>query len=153
LEQARADEVTLEETAERIRSQRWAEHGPSAQVVGIHHVQLAMPPGEEETARGFYRDVLGLQEIPKPPKLAERGGCWFAGPNTAIHLGVEEGFSPAMKAHPALIVGDLDAIAERLGQHGIPVQPDDGIPGLRRVYTSDPFGNRIELVEAKRLKP
>lgn len=125
-----------------------ADDAERVQIVGIHHVQLAMPPGEEELARRFYRGVLGLREIPKPPTLAGRGGCWFAGPNTEIHLGVEEGFVPARKAHPALAVSDLDAVAGRLQQSGASVQPDDLMSGVRRLYTSDPFGNRIELIEA-----
>ena len=107
---------------------------------GFDHVLLAMPAGEEDAARGFYSGVLGLTEIEKPEPLRARGGCWFRGGGLEIHLGVEEGFRPAMKAHPALRVADYEAVRTALG--GV---PDDNLPGVQRFYTEDPFGNRIEI--------
>lgn len=113
----------------------------------LHHVQLACPPGSEEASRAFYAGVLGLTEIPKPPALAARGGCWFRGHGIELHLGVEEDFRPARKAHPALLVEDLDAWAARLVAAGYPAAPDDDLPGMRRFYSHDPHGNRLELLE------
>jgi len=113
----------------------------------IHHVQLACPPGSEDTLRGFYTGVLGLQELAKPPVLAARGGCWFGGHGIELHLGVEHDFRPARKAHPGLLVHDLDGWADRLRDAGAPVVFDDGLPGMRRFYTEDPHGNRLEFLE------
>jgi catechol 2,3-dioxygenase-like lactoylglutathione lyase family enzyme len=119
------------------------------EIVGIDHVQLLMPTGGEAAARRFYGDLLGLREVAKPDELAQRNGCWFVGVGgTAIHLGVDQRFIPAHKAHPGLIVVDLDATRRALNGGGARVIEDDaGLP-LRRCYTEDPFGNRIELVEA-----
>jgi catechol 2,3-dioxygenase-like lactoylglutathione lyase family enzyme len=117
-------------------------------VLGIDHVQLAMPPGGEQRGREFYAGVLGLREVAKPAPLAARGGCWFEAPGIALHLGVEpEGFRPARKAHPALVVADLAAAERELAAAGAPVRWNDELPG-RRIFTEDPFGNRIELVPA-----
>jgi len=113
----------------------------------IHHVQLACPPGSEPALRDFYGGVLGLDEIPKPPTLAARGGCWFGGHGMELHLGVEEDFRPARKAHPGLLVTGLDDWARRLRDAGYPVQFDDGFPGMRRFYSQDPNGNRLEFLE------
>lgn len=113
---------------------------------GIDHVQIAAPRGCEEAARAFWGGVLGLAELDKPPLLAARGGAWFAAGGQAVHVGVEEPFSPARKAHPALRCADLNAAAARLAAAGAPVLWADDIPGLRRFFTEDPFGNRIELV-------
>jgi catechol 2,3-dioxygenase-like lactoylglutathione lyase family enzyme len=98
--------------------------------------------------RRFYGEVLGMTEVPKPPELARRGGAWFRAGVVELHLGIEEGFRPARKAHPGLLVEDLAAFAERLAGHGVPVEWDDAFPGFRRCYVSDPHGNRIELLEA-----
>jgi catechol 2,3-dioxygenase-like lactoylglutathione lyase family enzyme len=118
------------------------------EIVGIDHVQLSMPPGGEDEARRFYGSVLGLREVAKPPELAGRGGCWFVGSNAAIHLAREDGFRPHVKAHPALVVRDLAATQEALAAAGVPIEADDsGLP-VRRGYIRDPFGNRIELVDA-----
>jgi hypothetical protein len=123
-----------------------------ARLVGvIHHVQLACPPGSEERLREYYAGVLGLVEKPKPPLLAVRGGCWFAGRGIELHLGVEADFAPARKAHPGLAWGDgaeLDALAERLLAAGYPVRWADPaeIPGMRRFHTDDPHGNRLEFL-------
>jgi catechol 2,3-dioxygenase-like lactoylglutathione lyase family enzyme len=113
----------------------------------IDHVQLAMPAGGEAEARGFYGKLLGLPEKPKPAALAARGGVWFEQPGLKIHLGVEKDFRPARKAHAALLVEDLPALAERLRAAGCPVVDDEPLPGHRRFYTEDPFGNRLELLE------
>ncbi len=103
-----------------------------------------MPAGEEAAARAFYGDLLGLTEVAKPAGLAGRGGVWFG---EGLHLGVETPFAPARKAHPALAVGDLDAVAARLAAAGHPVDWDGTIPGVRRFHTADPFGNRVEVLE------
>jgi catechol 2,3-dioxygenase-like lactoylglutathione lyase family enzyme len=113
----------------------------------LHHVQLAMPRGEEARARGFYADMLGLTEVTKPPELAARGGVWFRSGSLELHLGVEEPFAPARKAHPGILVDDLDAVVARLVAGGVEVRPDDAFPGFRRVYADDPFGNRLEFLQ------
>jgi len=113
----------------------------------IHHVQLACPPGSEAALREFYGGVLGLTEVLKPPALAARGGCWFRGSGIELHLGVEQDFRPARKAHPGLLVSDLDAWAERLRDAGFPVLFDDEYPGMRRFYSEDVHGNRLEFLE------
>jgi catechol 2,3-dioxygenase-like lactoylglutathione lyase family enzyme len=116
-------------------------------VVGLDHVQLAMPEGGEEDARRFYRDLLGLAEVPKPRNLAARGGCWFECGTARVHLGVEKEFRPARKAHPALLVQGLAVLLVRLGTAGLRIVSDEPLAGYERVYVSDPFGNRIELME------
>jgi catechol 2,3-dioxygenase-like lactoylglutathione lyase family enzyme len=113
----------------------------------LHHIQLAIPAGSEPECRAFWRDVLGLSELKKPPVLAARGGCWFRGGGLEVHLGVEPGFVPARKAHPGILVGDLPALADRLTSAGVEVQWDDEFPGHRRFYAADPFGNRLEFLE------
>jgi catechol 2,3-dioxygenase-like lactoylglutathione lyase family enzyme len=118
-------------------------------VHGLHHVQLAMPPGGEEDARRFYGDVLGLGEVPKPPDLATRGGCWFRGDRLELHLGVEEGFRAARKAHPAFVVDDLDALRAVLDEVGVETRDDAPLEGFRRFHAWDPFGNRLEFLEAQ----
>jgi catechol 2,3-dioxygenase-like lactoylglutathione lyase family enzyme len=105
----------------------------------LDHVQVAAPPGCEEDARAFYGGVLGLREVDKPDALRARGGVWFE----QLHVGVEQDFRPARKAHPAFAVDDLDALAARIGE----VEWDDAVPGVRRFYASDPFGNRLEFVQ------
>ncbi|HJT72126.1 MAG TPA: VOC family protein [Terriglobales bacterium] len=113
----------------------------------IDHVQLAMPPSQEETARGFYSALLGMREIAKPPELAKRGGCWFESGAVQVHLGVEESFRGARKAHPALRCADYVMLVSKLRQAGIEVIEAEDIPGVRRCHVYDPFGNRIELVD------
>jgi catechol 2,3-dioxygenase-like lactoylglutathione lyase family enzyme len=115
----------------------------------LDHVQLAAPPGCEAAARAFYGGLLGLPEIDKPEPMRAGGGVWFALDGQELHIGVEAEFAPARKAHPGLSVdGDaaLDALAARLAQAGAPVEWDDRYPGLRRFFTADPFGNRVELL-------
>ena len=115
-------------------------------VVGIEHVQLAMPAGREAEAREFYSKLLGLPETPKPPELAKRGGIWFESSSVKIHLGVEADFRPARKAHPALLVRDLRSLVVRLRESRVDVV-EEQLEGHYRVYVADPFGNRIELME------
>jgi catechol 2,3-dioxygenase-like lactoylglutathione lyase family enzyme len=116
--------------------------------VAIDHVQLAMPKGAEDTARRFYQDLLGMVEIPKPPELAKRGGCWFKSGVVQVHLGVENDFRPAKKAHPALRCRDYATFVARLSNAGVDVVEVDDIHGVRRSHIHDPFGNRIELIAA-----
>ncbi len=119
----------------------------AAAVYAIDHVQLAMPPGGEAAARAFYAGVLGFTEVPKPAHLAARGGVWFVSGAAHVHLGVASDFTPARKAHPALLTGDLDGLAARCAAAGHPAVPDQPLDGHRRRYVADPFGNRIELME------
>ena len=116
-------------------------------LVAIDHVQLAMPPGGEDEATAFYQGVLGLERRPKPPPLAARGGCWFSNDDVVIHLGVEAEFLAAKKAHPAVMVRGFDALCAELDSRGHRVRPDHDLPGVRRSFVDDPFGNRIELIE------
>jgi dUTP pyrophosphatase len=115
--------------------------------VGLHHVQLAMPAGGEGDAEAFYSGLLGLERVPKPSELETRGGCWFRGPGVEIHLGVESDFRPARKAHPALVVSGLEEARRRMDEAGVKTNDDAPLPGYRRFYTEDPFGNRLELLE------
>ena len=117
----------------------------SGQILGLDHVQVSCPAGSEDRMRAFYVGVLGMTEKPKPPALAVRGGVWFVAGSCEIHCGVEEPFTPARKAHPGLVVADLDALAERVAAAGAPVRWDDNLPGVRRFHTDDPVGNRLEL--------
>ncbi len=118
-------------------------------VYGLDHVQLAMPPGGEDEVVGFYEGLLGLPQVPKPPQLAVRGGCWFSNGDVALHLGVEADFRPARKAHPALLVEDLAALVELLEARGVEVAPGEPLEGYERCHIADPFGNRIELMQRR----
>ncbi|MFY0406793.1 VOC family protein [Solicola sp. PLA-1-18] len=113
---------------------------------GLHHVQLAIPPGGEDASRDFFVGVLGMTEVTKPSRLAARGGLWVRADALEIHLGVEEGFAPQRKAHPGILVADLDAVARDLEAADHEVRWDDAFPGMRRLYVDDPHGNRIELL-------
>ena len=115
-------------------------------IIGLDHVQLAMPKGCETEADTFYVEALGFAVLPKPPLLAARGGRWYAAGDVQVHLGVDPDFAPARKAHPALLVDDLDALAARLIAAGVAPRWDDDQPGVRHCYVDDPFGNRIELI-------
>lgn len=118
-------------------------------ITGLDHVQVAIPVGSEPTARAFYGGVLGMTEIPKPLALAQRGGCWFTSGAAVLHLGVEEPFTPATKAHPAFLVTDLDSLATTLADTGASITHSNGeLPGIRRFHTFDPFGNRLEFQQA-----
>jgi catechol 2,3-dioxygenase-like lactoylglutathione lyase family enzyme len=121
-----------------------------AKIVGLDHIQLAIPAGQESLAMAFYSEVLGLTEEAKPANLATRGGVWFRGGALRLHLGVDPDFRPARKAHPALLVEGLDDLAERCRAAGYPPVSDQPLEGFNRVYVSDPFGNRIELLEPAR---
>jgi len=112
----------------------------------IDHVLIAMPAGREEAARAFYRDMLGFTEKEKPPQLAVRGGCWFESGDVKLHLGVEDDFRPARKAHPALRCRDYAGLLARLAAAGVEARPANEVPGVTRCHVDDPFGNRIELV-------
>jgi len=116
-------------------------------ITGLDHVQIAITPGGEDAARRFYGDVLGMPELPKPETLAGRGGVWFAaGPRQQLHCGVEDPVAPSRR-HPALLTDDLEATRAALEAAGFPIRPDADLPGYRRFYTEDPFGNRVECLE------
>jgi catechol 2,3-dioxygenase-like lactoylglutathione lyase family enzyme len=117
-------------------------------ITGLDHVQIAAPPGNEPEARRFYGSLLGLAEVPKPPGVADTGGAWFQCGRQQLHVGVQDPFLAARKAHPGFAVRDaatLDALAERLASAGAPVHWDDRLADVRRFYTEDPWGNRLEL--------
>jgi catechol 2,3-dioxygenase-like lactoylglutathione lyase family enzyme len=120
---------------------------PAFQLLPMHHVQLAIPPGGEDQCRAFWGGVLGMRELEKPPVLAARGGCWFRGGGLEVHLGVEDPFAAAKKAHPGLLVAGLRELAGALERAGHPVTWDGDFPGHERFYSSDPFGNRLEFLE------
>ncbi len=119
-------------------------------ITAVDHVQLAMPPGGEARAEAFYEGILGIPRIPKPAHLAKRGGCWFESETVKIHLGVEADFRPARKAHPGLLVEDLAGLAATLDRAGHRLDRDEPLEGYERLYVDDPFGNRLELMEATR---
>lgn len=121
---------------------------PGEPLPSIHHVQIAIPAGGEEAARAFYAEMLGLQEVEKPENLRGRGGVWFRTGNLQLHLGVDEGFHPARKAHIAFQVDDLSEYRRRLSEAGYEIVEDEPLEGFIRFYVADPFGNRIELLEA-----
>ena len=118
-------------------------------ISGLDHVQVAMPKHEEATARGFYGALLGLEELPKPPDAAARGGVWFKCGELQLHLGVEEAFAPARKAHPAFRVRGYELLLDKLSANGVAVNRDRSQPGVERAFVHDPFGNRIELIKAE----
>jgi len=118
-------------------------------IAGLHHVQLAIPAGEEEACRRFWAGTLGMAELSKPGGLAGRGGCWFSGGGVEVHLGVETDFCPARKAHPGIIVDGLADLAARLAGAGAPVTWDTELDGHDRFYSSDPFGNRLEFLQPR----
>lgn len=113
----------------------------------LHHVQVSCPAGGEDAARRFYGAVLGLPEVEKPPVLAARGGCWFRDEGVEVHVGVEAEFAPARKAHPAFLVDEIDALADRVAAAGYPVTWNEDFPGYRRFHTADGHGNRVELLQ------
>lgn len=114
---------------------------------GIDHVQLAAPPGSEDIARKFFHDVMGMEEIEKPEELKKRGGVWFRCGKSQIHIDIDYDFKPAKKAHPAIHVKNLNELKSVLLQNGIQVREDEALPGAKRFYIDDPFGNRIEILE------
>ena len=118
------------------------------QIIGLDHILLAMPPGREDEASHFYGVLLGLTELNKPDALADLGGCWFEGPGLVIHIGVDAQFIPATKAHPAFLALDLEALQRVLSAAGFPVKSDENLPDVRRFFSADPFGNRVEFIQA-----
>lgn len=116
----------------------------------IDHIQLAAPQGSEDIARDFFKEVLGFDEIEKPDILKKNGGVWFTSGNCQLHIGIEEPFVPAQKAHPAFEVTNIEALKKHLLENDFMVTEDDKLPGASRCYISDPFGNRIELLEWKK---
>jgi len=123
--------------------------GEASALLRVDHVQLAIPPGAEPSCRAFFVDLLGMRELDKPPILAARGGLWLRAGDVEIHLGVEDAFRPACKAHPGLAVVDIAALAARIDAAGHLVRwaDDDEMPGRRRFFTDDPVGNRLEFLE------
>jgi catechol 2,3-dioxygenase-like lactoylglutathione lyase family enzyme len=116
-------------------------------IVRIDHLQIAAPMGSEPAAREFYGSILGLAEILKPASLRDRGGCWFQCGDQQLHIGVEPDFHPAKKAHPAFAVSDLARLRESLQAHAVKITDHNSLPGTRRFYTEDPWGNRLEFLE------
>lgn len=116
-------------------------------ITEIDHLQISAPKGCEADARRFFGDLLGLQEIEKPAPLRTRGGCWFRVGSRQLHIGVEEPFRPATKAHPAFSVPGIDALFALLTHHGVPCIWDEALPGVRRFYANDPWGNRLEFTQ------
>ncbi len=129
---------------------RDAEPRATWRVTEYHHVQLAIPPSAEEEASSFYEGILGLASVPKPAHLAARGGLWFRGAGLELHLGIEDGFRPSARAHPALRIEGLARLRAGLQDHGIEVEDDTQLEGHERFYVRDPFGNRLGLIEERR---
>jgi catechol 2,3-dioxygenase-like lactoylglutathione lyase family enzyme len=117
-------------------------------ILSLDHVQLAIPVGGEERARGFYTGILGLTEVEKPASMAGRNSIWFFAGPVNLHVGVEPDFHPARRAHPALVVDDLYAIVAACERAGLPTKPDTPFNNFRRAHIFDPFGNRLELMES-----
>lgn len=113
----------------------------------VDHIQLAAPIGSEDEARSFFQGVLSLNEVEKPQELKKNGGVWFSNGHIHIHVGIEEPFLPAKKAHPAFEVSDIDALASHIIEKGVSIQEDNRLPGAKRFYVNDPFGNRLEFLE------
>jgi catechol 2,3-dioxygenase-like lactoylglutathione lyase family enzyme len=117
-------------------------------ILSLDHVQLAIPVGGEARARSFYTGILGLREVAKPASMADRSSMWFAAGLVNLHLGIEEDFHPAKRAHPALVVDDLDETVAACERAGLPTRSDTSFNNFRRVHVFDPFGNRLELMES-----
>ncbi|WP_257098931.1 VOC family protein [Pseudovibrio flavus] len=116
-------------------------------ILGLDHIQTAIPVGEEDKARAFYSSLLGFKEVPKPVSLAGRGGLWLQGGSLSLHIGVEAEFKPAKKAHPAFLFSNLDEVRAQLEANDCLIKEDAPLPGYKRCFTQDPFGNRIELMQ------
>jgi catechol 2,3-dioxygenase-like lactoylglutathione lyase family enzyme len=114
----------------------------------LDHVQLAIPKGSEQRCDDFYVALLGFDVLEKPPILAARGGRWYQRDEAVLHLGVEDPFRPATKAHPALVIDLYEGVIARLERAGVEVRPDESIPGVRRCHVNDPVGNRVELIDS-----
>ena len=122
-------------------------------IARLDHLQIAALQGCEAAAREFYGDLLGLREIEKPHTLRTRGGCWFECGTQQLHIGVEPDFRPAKKAHPSFVAGNLDELRQALHARGIKVTDGTSIPGSRRFFAADPWGNRLEFLEARLPNP
>jgi catechol 2,3-dioxygenase-like lactoylglutathione lyase family enzyme len=116
-------------------------------ILRIEHVQVAIPVGGEDRARTFYAGILGFVEVEKPVAMAKRNSIWFTAGSVSLHLGLEPDFHPAKRAHPALVVDNMDQILAACQRAAITVKPDVSFNGFRRVHLFDPFGNRLELME------
>lgn len=116
-------------------------------VIGFDHIQIAAPRGCEDEARRFFVLLLGFEELPKPEALRARGGCWFRVGQMQLHVGVDEDFRPAKKAHPAFAVSRIEALFAKLEVAGVPCEWDHSLDGVRRFYATDPWGNRLEFTE------
>jgi len=123
-------------------------HDPYMRILGIDHVQVVGPEGSEQQARAFYGELLGLEELARPNTLPDPNGCWFRAGTQELHVGVEEPFHPARKAHPSFVVDDLAGLVARLEEHGFQAKHDASIARVQRVFVTDPFGNRLELRQA-----
>jgi catechol 2,3-dioxygenase-like lactoylglutathione lyase family enzyme len=117
-------------------------------ILSLDHVQIAIPIGGETRARDFYTGILGLTEVEKPAEMAGRNSIWFVAGPVNLHVGIEPDFHPAKRAHPALVVNDLDDIVAACERAGHPAKPDTPFNNFRRVHVFDPFGNRLELMES-----
>ena len=115
-------------------------------LTGIDHIQIAAPPGSEDIARTFYGELLGMREIPKPENLKARGGCWFQCGSHEVHIGIQQDFIPAKKAHPGFTVNVLDQLKSRLEKASYIISEEPPIEGRSRFFTHDPFGNRLEFL-------
>lgn len=119
--------------------------------MGIHsinHIQLTFPVDAEKEVRAFYGDVLGMQEIDRPPgELRKQKTVWFRAGTAELHLAEEGDFRAARKGHPALVTDNLDDLASRCEAGGFTVAWDQRYPGVRRFYVLDPFGNRLEIMQ------
>jgi catechol 2,3-dioxygenase-like lactoylglutathione lyase family enzyme len=136
-----------EDCRERVVGQFEIGHNDNVLVTGIDHIQLAAPKGCESAARQFFGHLLGLQELGKSESLRSRGGCWFKVGDKQLHIGVEEPFRPATKAHPAFSVDDIDAVFRALQRAGVHCSWDEALGSTRRFYANDPWGNRLEFTE------
>lgn len=114
---------------------------------GIDHVQLAAPKNSEQQCRAFFGDILGMTEIEKPENLKKRGGVWFECGAHQLHIGIQEPFTPALKAHPAFLMTDIKAFKQQLQHHQVDIKEDEPLAGASRFYLDDPFGNRLEFIQ------
>lgn len=114
---------------------------------GIDHVQLAAPKNSENESRKFFTDILGMEEIEKPENLKKRGGVWFQCGTHQLHIGIQEPFTPAVKAHPAFSVNDIGKLKQKLEENNVDIKEDEPLEGATRFYVNDPFGNRIEFLQ------
>ena len=119
----------------------------SALIAGLDHIQIAAPPDAEQAAREFYGGLLGLVELEVPVALRDRACCWFQCGALQVHIGTQQNFQPAKKAHPAFLCPDLDALRTRFRERGLSMIEDRDRPGIQRFFAEDPWGNRLEFLE------